>query len=279
MKIGHDMIACRKAGEDMAEFWGDAEAVARQERLLSRRALLCSTPFLSSGGRLLGYTDPTLGSWDVAGPLAEADGIIGLLLMTRQDADAIVAGGLGEGWRTDYWDALIGEADDVVEACGRFLASSRLPEGWSANVMQVPGDADIEDMQRLNATCGVASNPAYVFRGETHPALSVLVRDGDGRAMAMAWAGLFFHPDGPCAGTVFVGLVSVADEARGLGLGTYVNARVLVESQATMGWSRATEFVASDNIPSRRMVMACGLTHDDGLVAAIATRGAGRFTR
>jgi hypothetical protein len=46
-----------------------------------------------------------------------------------------------------------------------------------------------------------------------------------------------------------------------------------------MGWRRATEFVAADNIPSRRMVMACGLTDGDGLVAAIASRGAGRFTR
>ena len=263
----------------MAEFWGDAEAVARQKRLLARRTVLHSNPFLSSGGRLLAYTDPTLGSWEAARPLAQEDGILGLLLMTRHEADAIVAGGLGDGWQTDYWDALIGGAEAVVEASGRVLASSKLQEGWSVDVMQVPGDADIEDMQRLNASCGVASNPAYVFRGETHPALSVLVRDGNGRAMAMAWAGLFFHPDGPCAGTVFVGLVSVADEARGLGLGTYVNARVLVESHATMGWSRATEFVAADNIPSRRMVLACGLSDAGGLVAAIATRGAGRFTR
>lgn len=263
----------------MAEFWGDAEAIARQKRLLDRRPLLRSTPFLSSGGRLLGYTDPTLGSWDVAAPLADEDGILGLLLMTRPEADAIVADGLGDGWRTDYWDALTGGADAVIKASDRVLASSKLPDGWAAEAMQVPRDADIEDMQRLNANCGVASNPAHVFRGETHPALSVLVRDADGRAMAMAWAGLFFHPDGPCAGTVFVGLVSVADEARGLGLGTYVNARVLVESHATMGWSRATEFVAADNIPSRRMVLACGLSDADGLVAAIATRGAGRFTR
>lgn len=181
----------------MAEFWGDAEAVARQKRLLARRALLHSPPFLSSVDRLLGYPGPTLGSWDVAGPLAGEDGILGLLLMTRQDADAIVAGGLGEGWRTDYLDALVGEADAVVETSGRVLASSKQPAGWGVSVMQVPGDAGIENMQRLNASCGVALKPAYVFRGETHPALNVLVRGRDGRAMAMAWAGLFSTPMAP----------------------------------------------------------------------------------
>ncbi len=106
-----------------------------------------------------------------------------------------------------------------------------------------------------------------------------MVRDGAGQLMASAFANMLFHPQSRLGGTVFVGLVSVAEKARGIGLGKLANARALIDSHSAMGWTRATEFVAADNAASRGMVAACGLSADVGYLTGIATRGAERFTR
>jgi hypothetical protein len=263
----------------MAEFLGDDATIARQKAILERAGECKEKPWLASGGRTQNYVEPSEETWPEALAIAEADGLLTLALMPRPLIEELVASRFGAGWGAHYWDALVGASDPVLAASRKVLSDVRLPEGWSYESLDYLDEDNIRAFQDLNAACGVSANPAYMMQGVTCPTMSTMVRDASGALMAVSWAAMFYHPASRLGDVVFVGLVSVAESARGLGLGKYVNARVLVDSHAAMGWGRATEFVATDNPASRAMALACGLDHEAGLVASVVTRGGGRFTR
>src|SRR5690606_358391 len=76
------------------------------------------------------------------------------------------------------------------------------------------------------------------------------------------------------------GLVAVADSQRGKGLGTYINARMIVGAFSDLDATHVYELVSASNIPSRRMVESCGLRHEPALVCGLATStDSARFTR
>ena len=263
----------------MAEFWGDAAAVERQKRLLARKPVFDRSPWLASGGRLLMIADPAPEFWPEVSAMVEEDGIVALVMMRPEVVGAWVARHLGDGWGVFSWDGFMGESAVVVPASEAVLRERRLPDGWSARTTLAPSDDEIAAMQALNAATGVSSSPAFAFRGDAFPALNVMIEDTSGRLMAMAHSAMIFHPESASSDVGFVGLVSVDEAARGLGLGVYANALVCAESQKAFGWRRVTEFVATDNPASRAMISRCGLNLDEGLVASIAIRGGGRFTR
>ena len=263
----------------MAEFWGDEAAVARQKRLLARKDVFARSPWLACGSRLLVVVDPAPEIWPEISEMVEEDGVVAPVLMRQPDVDAWAARHLGSSWEVHSWDAFMGDAERIVSTSEGVVAARSLPEGWTARSVAVPDAGQIAKMQALNALCGVSSSPGFAFRGDIVPTLNVLIEDGEGRLMAMAHATMMFHPESAFADCAFIGLVSVDPGARGLGLGAYANALCLVESHRALGWGRATEFVARDNPASRAMVGRCGLHLDDALVAAIASRGGGRFTR
>lgn len=263
----------------MAEFWGDKATVERQKRLLARKDIMARSPWLANGGRLLVVSDPAPEAWPEFSAMVEEDGVVAMVLMRQDEVDAWAARHLGPSWEVHSWDAFMGDAERIVPASEGVIEARHLPKGWLARAVRVPDDEEIARMQALNALCGVSSAPGFAFRGDLVPALSVLIEDEDRRLMATAFASCMFHPESAFGDTAFIGLVSVDPEARGLGLGVYANAMCIVESRKALGWGRVTEFVAADNPPSRAMVSRCGLHLEDGLVAAIASRGGGRFTR
>ena len=76
------------------------------------------------------------------------------------------------------------------------------------------------------------------------------------------------------------GLVAVAEEARGHGLGTFINAAHLADVFGELDTTHVYELVSATNLPSRRMVEACGLRLERSLVGGAATpTGSGRYTR
>lgn len=263
----------------MAEFWGDEAAIGRQMRLLARQDLFARSPWLAYGSRLLVVVDPATEVSSEISDIVEEDGIVALVLAGQAEVDAWATRHLGASWEVHSWDAFMGEAARIVPASEEVIAARSLPKGWTARPVRVPDDEEVAKMQGLNALCGVSSSPGFALRGENVPALNIVIEDEDRRLMAMAHATMMFHPQGAYGDTAFIGLVSVDPEARGLGLGVYANALCIVESCKALGCRRVTEFVARDNPASRAMVTRCGLHLDDALVAAIASRGGGRFTR
>lgn len=263
----------------MVEFVGSDEMVAIQKRMIARQPMLQNCPWLANGDRLLAYLEPDEATWPAVRALAEEDGVLALTLVDQDFAIAEIRRGLGEVWSVDFWDAFQGSATDILPASTMVVASTPLPNGWSIMSAPTLSDADINEVQLLNQAGDVAANPAFAMRGELKPALTVLIRDASGRLVATAFATMMFHPESRLGNTVFVGLVSVAEDARGNGLGKLVNARALLDSHDAMGWSQAVEFVASYNTASRRMVSGCGLSHTRGLVGAIAMRFTERFSQ
>ena len=260
----------------MAEYIGNEAAISLQRRLWTRRDMIGESPWLASGGRILVYVDPDAITWPGVRALAEEDGYLALTVLDRERMEFEVLRGLGATWHLDFWDVFLGEPAEVLKAAGSVVKATPLPDGWQLSSTLDPDADEIDDVQQLNLATGVSPNPAVSGAGA---ALTVMVRDGAGRLMASAFANMLFHPKSRLGGMVFVGLVSVAEKARGIGLGKLANARTLIDSHAAMGWTRATEFVAADNPASRAMVSACGLSADAGYLTGIASRGTERFTR
>jgi len=84
----------------------------------------------------------------------------------------------------------------------------------------------------------------------------------------------------PYRGYAWGGLVAVAETHRGRGLGKLVNALMIERVLKELGASHIYELVSASNVPSRRMVEACGLTLELTLTCGIATpQESARFTK
>lgn len=221
----------------MADYMGSDSAIALQKRIRKRATELKDSPWISSGARVMLYVDPTPDTWPLARAIAEEDGFLCLPVMAPERSGEAVLQEFPPGWQYHRWDAFLGRAEDVLPACERVIASVTLPAGWTAMSSDAPTEAEIDEVQTLCHASGVSPNPAHAMTGELAPARTILIRDEVGQLMASAYAGMFFHPAGRLGKTTFAGLVCVADEARGKGLGKLANALVLRDSQGPLGWT------------------------------------------
>ncbi|KAA9384288.1 GNAT family N-acetyltransferase [Neorhizobium galegae] len=81
-------------------------------------------------------------------------------------------------------------------------------------------------------------------------------------------------------GLTWGGLVAVTEAHRGQGLGKTVNAMMIDQVIRNFGASHIYELISASNIPSRRMVEACGLRLEPSLTCGIATpQESKRFTK
>lgn len=241
--------------------------------------MIAQTPALVNGGRVLHCLDPDAVGWDVVRQLAGEDRLIGFPVMDPDVAVGLIRDNLGPQWKTPVWHALLGGKEQVLAACAAVIAAVPLAAGWSVVHYSCPSEAQLAQVQALNAQTGVAPYPAYYMRSEAVPVLTTCIHDETGDLIATASVADRYHPDSRLGGHIFAGMVSVSETRRGWGLGKLVNARALVESQARFGWEVATEQVAADNVASRAMIMACGLTHDAGLVSVAAMNSDETFSR
>lgn len=105
--------------------------------------------------------------------------------------------------------------------------------------------------------------------------MTTCIRDSTGKMVATAMANCRYHPESRFAVHIFQGSVSVLPDHRGKKLGNLVSAAVFLQSHRAFGWKSALSQVKPTNIPSRRMIEACGLTADNGL-ATVAVIAAGQ---
>ncbi|MGE3876881.1 MAG: GNAT family N-acetyltransferase [Parvibaculaceae bacterium] len=112
------------------------------------------------------------------------------------------------------------------------------------------------------------------------PATTVAIGDEDGDVVAAAHGYLPHNTYSQFHRHAWGGLVAVAESQRGKGLGTYVNARIVVSVFHNLDATHIYELVSAANIPSRRMVASCGLRLEPALVrGVVASNEGGRFTR
>ena len=162
-----------------------------------------------------------------------------------------------------------GSGDFVMEGCSLAIECRESPEGGlTARV------------QTLMAACGIAPFSGSMLTGACGPAATVIIADSSGNPVAAAHAYLPHNAFSRYHSYAWGGLVSVAQTQRGKGVGSFINARVIVSAFERLGASHVYELISAANLPSRRMAEACGLRHEAGLVCGVAVREGGvKFTR
>ena len=154
-----------------------------------------------------------------------------------------------------------------------------MPDGLQVESHAHPSDDLIQASQVLNENMGVAPSPAYYLRGHDVPSMLTCVHDANGEMAACASASMRYHRDGPLAGWLFAGGVSVHPNHRRLGLGSLVNAALLTDSHKQYQWVCALEQAKADNAPSVGMIERCGLTQDNAKITVVISLTGDSLTR
>ena len=258
--------------EDPDGLFGDARRRTLQARALADHAWARQTPGACFAARLAGVEDPERLGWDTVARLLERDGCLTLRMIPVAARAGVERRLAATGHRIDWYDVFEAETSALAAR-----PAPPLPHGLAALPVTV---ATIARAQAFMAAQGVAPAPGAVMAGCYGPAVLELVADATSALLAAAFAYMPYNRHSPNAGTAWAGLVAVAPEHRGRGLGVAVNARCLARLGRELAAARVQEFAAPDNIASRRTIERSGLALRPDVIAGIVTPGdAERFTR
>jgi len=264
----------------MSGWFGTQEQQELQAQAEAADAFIRATPGACQAGRFMGCDDPDRLGWDRIGEFIDRDGICGFRLIPAARAEDVRARLAERGCRFDTWDVFIADRASALAASETIL-SGGVPDGVEELAMPTdPEGDDIARIQALMGAVGVVPFSGSMLAGALGPATTVAFADRDGNVVAAAHGYLPHNIHSDRHGHAWGGLVAVAETHRGKGLGTFVNARMVVSAFNDLQATHIYELVSATNAPSRRMVEACGLRLEPGLVCGIAMPNEGaRFTR
>lgn len=274
--------AMREAHEEggMAGYFGTELQQRLQASAEAHVAFINTTPGACQTGRMMGCDDLDRLGWDCIDEFLDRDGACGFRLIPIDRVEEISANLLKRKFRFDTWDVFLADRQTAL-AASQPLVSSGPPDG----LKDLPSPTQPEDnytarIQQLMGVVGMVPFSGSLLVGEAGQAITVAVGDGRGTIMAAAHGYLPHNAHSPYHRYAWGGLVGVAEAQRGKGLGNYINARMIVSVCEELDATHVYELVSASNVPSRRMVMACGLQHEPGLVCGVATpTESKRFTR
>ena len=221
-------------------------------------------PLIANGGSISNILDTDAYGWDRIRAEVDRDGLLGLTLVDHDATMERLQQEFGDSAAFPFWNAYTGAPDTILPACTVILDHVALSPGWQIVSETHPDDGAIEETQHLNQLCDVAPMPAYFMRGDTPPAMVSAIRSETGLMIACATGAMRYHPDGPLAGWMFAGSVSVHPDHRRMGLGVVVNALLLRDNQAELDWSNVLEQARETNLASTGMIRRCGLQQEPG---------------
>ncbi|APH70075.1 GNAT family N-acetyltransferase [Aquibium oceanicum] len=264
----------------MAGYFGTETQQRLQARAEAAAAFIEATPGACQTGRTMGCDDPAKLGWERIDEYLDRDGICGFRLISA-DGVAELEDRLGErGYRLDTWDVFLADRSTALLASKGILSRS-LPAGLFE--LESPTDPTGERTQRIQSimsAAGVAPFSGSMLVGAIGPATTTAIGDADGNVVAVAHGYMPHNSHSDFHRYAWGGLVAVADTLRGKGLGNYVNALMISRVFERLTATHIYELVSATNAASRRMVEACGLRLQSGLVCGIATPTQGsRFTR
>ncbi len=239
-----------------------------------------ATPGACQAGRIMGCDDPDRLGWERIWPVLERDGFFGFRMIPAAAVDDIRSRLTTRNLRFDTWDVYLAD-QATAQAASRAILARGLPDG----LRELEGPTDPEGdftarIQALMGAAGVVPFSGSLLVGALGPATTVVVGDADGAIAAAAHAYLPHNAHSPYRRYGWGGLVAVAESRRGKGLGNHINACMIDRLFRDLDATHIYELVSASNIPSRRMVEACGLRHEPGLACGIASANdSARFTR
>lgn len=264
----------------MAGYFGTEQQQRLQAAAEARVPFINATPGACQNGRMLGCDDLDRFGWDRIGEALARDGALGFRLIPAARVEELRTHLVPLGYRFDVWDVFIASAAEALPVSEGIVARG-LPDGLTD--LPAPtdaGDGYTQRIQAVIAASGVVPFSGSLLVGALGPARTVAIGNDDGAVVAAAHTYLAHNGTSPYRRHAWGGLVAVAESERGRGLGTAINARMVLAAFRDLGASHVYELVSASNAASRRMVMACGLHHDPGLACGIAMpTEAARFTR
>jgi hypothetical protein len=231
-------------------------------------------------GRMMGCDDLDQLGWRRIEEFLDRDGVCGFRLIPVNEAEKLRSRLLERGFRFDTWDVFLADRANALGASEAIL-SKGLPDSLADfDRLAQPEDEYTVRIQTLMGAAGIVPFSGSLLVGACGPATTVAVGDSDGTIAAAAHGYLPHNAYSPYHDYAWGGLVAVAESQRGKGLGSYINARMIISVFHDLGATHVYELVSASNLPSRRMVMACGLRQEHGLVCGIASPSdSAHFTR
>lgn len=264
----------------MSGYFGNEQQRRLQAQAESAIDFIKDTPGACQTGRTMGCDNVDQLGWEGIEAFLERDGVFGFRLIDADRAERLKAE-LGErNFRFDTWDVFLADRPTAMDASQAILDGG-IPQGLREfDGLPDPEGAEMVRLQSLMGEAGVVPFSGSMLVGALGPAATVALEDGSGATVAAAHGYLPHNEHSAFHSYAWGGLVAVAESQRGRGVGNYVNARMITRVFAELSATHIYELVSSSNIPSRRMVQACGLRHEPGLVCGVATPMEGaRLTR
>lgn len=264
----------------MPGYFGTEEQQRLQAQAEANADFISATPGACQGGRMMSCDAPDRLGWDKIEAFLERDGVCGFRLISRDQIDTIESNLAARDCRFDTWDVFLADRKTALPA-SEDIISRVLRDGIvETDRPSDPESEFVRQLQALMGTSGIVPFSGSLLVGACGPAATVSVGDRQGNIVAAAHAYLPHNTFSPFHRYAWGGLVAVAESHRGRGLGNYINARMIVSAFRELDATHIYELVSTSNVASRRMVEACGLRLEPGLVCGAATRnGSARFTR
>ncbi|MEJ1157341.1 GNAT family protein [Prosthecomicrobium sp. N25] len=264
----------------MSGYFG-TEAQQRLQALAEQRNdIISATPGACQTARFMSCDDLDRFGWDRIEAYLDQDGICGFRLLPADRAEELRSRLAARNFRLDTWNVFLADRDAALAASEPIVA-----RGLPAGLVDLARPTDPEGeytsrIQGLMASVGVMPFSGSFLVGALVPAITSVVGTEDGEVVATAHGSMGHNAESRYARYAWGGLAAVEPSRRGTGLGTLINARMVHSVFHELGATHVHEFVSASNIPSRRMVEACGLRHTPELVSGIAVPNeSARFTR
>jgi Acetyltransferase (GNAT) family len=264
----------------MSGYFGTEKQQKLQALAEASVAFINATPGACQTGRMMGCDDPDRFGWDCIDQYLNRDGVFGFRMLSATKAVEVGHRLAERNCRFDTWDVFLSDRANALQVCETIVAG-KLADGLTdLAIPTAPESPQTRNIQTLMGSVGVVPFSGSFLAGEYGPVVTVAIGDFQGNALAAAHGYLPHNGFSAFHRHAWGGLVAVAESHRGMGLGSFINARMVTDVFARLGATHICELVSATNIPSRRMVESCGLSHDPSLVCAIATLGDGsKFTR
>jgi RimJ/RimL family protein N-acetyltransferase len=263
----------------MAGYFGTERQCALQERTHAFRDWMAETPGIYNAGRFIGADDPDRVAWADLEAILERDRILGLRMVTADQASRFFPRLEARGYRIDTWNIFTAPAADIAERIEAILAPG-LPDGLRVALpLSGPEADDTRRLQQFLADNGMAPLSGTMLASPPPVARTIMLAEANGAIAACGHAYFPHNRHSPFSRHAWVGLVAVAQAQRGRGLGRLVNAMLLDAAARELHAGHVYELVGASNTASRKMVESCGLRLADDLLCGVATpTEEGRFT-
>lgn len=264
----------------MSGYFGTEQQRILQERTHGLQSWMRETPGIYNAGRFMGADDPDRTPWELLETILERDRILGFRMVSPEQAARHFPQLRDRGYRIDTWDILVGTAGAVANPV-RDILEGGMPSG----VREAPALDDAEGVetrrvQQFLADNGLAPLSGTMLVGRPGEARTIVLTNAAAEIVATGHSYFPHNAHSPFHRYAWVGLIAVAESARGTGLGRYINARLVRAAVEEMSATHVYEMVAPTNVASRKMVEACGPRLAPDLVCGVAMPPeTARFTR